>query len=192
MAKLFFITHPEVDIDPEKPVPEWGLSGKGRERMRVFAASPLTDKVGAIWSSAETKALEAADILAGSRGLTVQVLHTLHENDRTATGFLPPSEFEEVANSFFASPEMSVRGWERAVDAQSRVRTAFEVIMESAAAEDGDIAVISHGAVGTLLLCHLLGEPIDRALDQPGQGHYWTYCLDSQAVLHRWLPIAPR
>lgn len=28
----------------------------------------------------------------------------MHENDRSATGFLPPPEFEAVANQFFANP----------------------------------------------------------------------------------------
>lgn len=36
------------------------------------------------------------------------------ENDRSSTGFLPPEEFEVVADAFFAQPGVSVRGWETA------------------------------------------------------------------------------
>jgi hypothetical protein len=45
----------------------------------------------------------------------------MHENDRSATGFLPPDEFETVANRLFAEPLVSIRGWERAIDAQLRI-----------------------------------------------------------------------
>ena len=112
------------------------------------------------------------------------------ENDRSATGFLPPSEFEEVADAFFAAPELSVRGWERAVDAQTRIRKAVSRIV--AGHGDGDLAIVSHGAVGTLLFCALAGRGIARSFDQPFQGHVWTARLPDLVPKTGWVPIAPR
>jgi len=79
-----------------------------------------------------------------------------------------------------------VRGWERAIDAQARVVRAVEEI----AAKDktsGAIAIVSHGAVGTLLYCHLAGEPIARRRDQPpnGGGNYYRFTLSPRAA-HGW------
>ena len=54
-------------------------------------------------------------------GVPYSVVAALHENDRSATGYLPPDRFEAVADRFFAEPETSVLGWERAVDAQARI-----------------------------------------------------------------------
>lgn len=190
LRRLFFVTHPEVVVDPGRPVNRWFLSNRGVERMREFACSHEVQTVRSIWASDETKAIEAAGILAGSLGLSVNVKPELHENDRTATGFLPPAEFEKVADEFFAQPHQSIRGWERAIDAQTRIKTAFRSIVE--AHGDGDIAIVAHGAVGTLLLCDLLKVEINRSQDQPFQGHFWTYSLDGQALLHRWRPIAAR
>ena len=190
MGLVLFVTHPEVVVDPKTPVPQWGLSEQGARRMRAFAASPEAEGLTAIWSSEETKAVQAADILAKRSGLTVERLHALHENDRSATGFLPPPQFEAMADAFFASPEESVRGWERAIDAQARITAAFDHVL--AASPAGKVAIVSHGAVGTLLLCRLLGQPISRAPDQPFQGHYWVYDSDSGSVLHGWRSIAPR
>ncbi len=68
----------------------------------------------------------------------------------------------------FARPSESVRGWERAVDAQARIVRAVNRILD--AREHGDIAIVAHGGVGTLLLCHLLKEPISRGRDQPLAG----------------------
>jgi broad specificity phosphatase PhoE len=185
---LFFITHPEVVVDPTVPVPKWGLSDKGRARMAAFAASDTVANVTAVWSSAETKAVEAAALLAARLGLTPAVDEALHENDRTATGFLPPDEFEKVADAFFAAPHASIRGWERAADAQARIVAAVERCL--AASPAGDVAIVAHGGVGTLALCHYLGVPIDRSYDQPFQGNYWT--LEDGKALHRWRSIAER
>lgn len=190
MKIVYFVTHPEVAVDPTVPVPQWGLSEAGAARMRAFAARPALQGLDAVWASEETKAVEAARILAEPQALAVRQHAGLGENDRSATGFLPPPEFEATADAFFANPEASVRGWERAVDAQARVAAAFDQIV--AQTVDGAIALVAHGGVGTLLLCRLLHQPIARAADQPFQGHFWAYDADSRRVLHGWRPIAPR
>lgn len=190
MARLYFITHPEVTIDPRTPVGRWGLSGRGIARMREFSSSRVPEDVRAIWSSTETKAIEAAGILAGALGLGIDVCKALGENDRSATGFLPPQEFEAVADRFFAEPEASIRGWERAADAQARVKKAVSRIV--AGHGEGDLAIVAHGAVGTLLYCALAGLPIDRSFDQPSQGHFWRADLQGLRPLGGWVPIAPR
>lgn len=74
-----------------------------------------------------------------------------------------------MADEFFARPEVSVRGWERAVDAQGRIVTAVTELLADERSGAGDVLVVAHGAVGTLLLCHLLGRPITRQLDQLDQ-----------------------
>ncbi len=95
MACLYFITHPEVVVDARTPVERWHLSASGIERMRTFSRLPKLAGLRAIWSSTETKAIEAAGILAAVWGLGVSVSQALGENDRSATGFLPPAEFEQ-------------------------------------------------------------------------------------------------
>ncbi len=163
-----YVSHPEVAIDPAVPVPEWGLSARGRERAAIAAALPWMAGVRRIMASTERKAIETAEILAAPRGLAVETREGMHENDRSATGFLPPPEFEATANRFFAHPEESVRGWERAIDAQARIRAAVAAAL--AEPGEGDICFVGHGGVGTLLYCALAGLAIDRRHDQPGGG----------------------
>lgn len=183
---LYFITHPNVVIRRDLPVPRWPLSELGKQRMRAGLRQPWVRKVTSVYCSTEQKAIDGAQILADHLSVAIHQLEALGENDRSATGFLPPDEFERVADEFFAAPATSVRGWERAVDAQSRVVRAVEEI----AARDntgGAIAIVSHGAVGTLLYCHLAGEPIDRRRDQPpnGGGNFYGFTLSPSAV-HSW------
>jgi broad specificity phosphatase PhoE len=123
--------------------------------------------------------------------LSPNVIAGLGENDRSSTGYLPKAEFETVADAFFASPEASVRGWERAVDAQRRIVTAVDHALAMASG-DGDVAIIAHGGVGALLLCHLKGVPISRTEDQPGQGGGNLYSFDAatRRLVSGWRSIA--
>ncbi|MEM6467534.1 MAG: histidine phosphatase family protein [Pseudomonadota bacterium] len=172
MGKLIVLSHPEVVVDPSVPIPDWGLNAIGRRRTEAFAPSPVLASVGAVWSSPERKARDTAAILAAHLELEVHIHGSLAENDRSATGFLPPDQFEAAADAFFAAPSTSYRGWETASAAQQRIVGATRTLAR--AHSEGDLALVTHGAVGTLLWCHLAGQPIDRRFDQPGQGHFWT------------------
>ncbi len=114
----------------------------------------------------------------------------LGENDRSSTGFLKPDEFEAVADEFFTNPEKSVRGWERAADAQRRIVRAVSSI-EQQDRSVGNVAIVSHGAVGTLLYCYLMGKPISRKWDQPpnGGGNFYTFTLSPSHAKAGWAAI---
>ncbi len=189
MTVVRFITHPDVVVDPARPVPEWHLSLRGIHRARMMLDRPWVAALRSLFSSGERKALDTAAILSAATGLDVTVLEALHENDRSASGYLPGPAFEAMADAFFAQPEESVRGWERAADAQARIVAAVEQVL--ALAPPGDVAIIAHGAVGALLLCRLKGVPISRAEDQPGRGggNLFAFDRDSRALLHGWRPI---
>ncbi|MCK1387850.1 histidine phosphatase family protein [Bradyrhizobium sp. 21] len=180
-----YLTHPQVQIDPAVPVPQWGLSPVGRARTAALAHASWLASTTQIVSSGERKAIETAEIIASWLGLMIEIRAAMHENDRSATGFLKPAEFEQVADRFFAEPHLSVRGWERAVDAQARiVREAEEVLGRK---RPGDVLFVGHGAVGTLLFCHHAGHPIDRVHDQPaGGGHCFAFARDGRQIVHGW------
>jgi broad specificity phosphatase PhoE len=182
-VQIYVVTHAEVAVDPAVPVPEWGLSAAGRARLTHLVAQPWVATLTGVVSSTERKAVETAEVLAAGAGVPLTTDEALGENDRSATGYLPPAEFEAVADEFFARPDDSVCGWERAVDAQRRIVAAVGRV---AAAATGDVAVVSHGGVGALLLCSLLGVPIDRRYDQPGQGSWYRFDATSREVAHGW------
>lgn len=193
MSIVRYVSHPQVRISAEVPVPRWGLSDLGRARAEAMCRQPWIGDVDRIVCSQETKALETASIVAAATGISVEVRVDTHENDRSGTGFVPSERFEELADAFFAQPEHSVEGWERAVDAQVRVVEATADLFADDAA--GDVMIVGHGGVGTLLLCHLLGVGIDRAEDQnggdaaPGGGNVWAYDRSRRSVVYRWRPV---
>ncbi len=155
--------------------------------MSRFSSSSILDNLAAIFTSSETKAIETAQILSEAKQISFAIHQGLEEIDRAAASFLPADEFERTADAFFAKPNHSIRGWERAVDAQARIVRAMESLVNTPLV--GDIAIVTHGGVGTLLLCSYLRLSITRKLDQPSQGHYWTLDIASRKALHAWLPL---
>jgi broad specificity phosphatase PhoE len=190
MTCVYFITHPDVTIEPEIPVTEWGLSPLGRTGMRALLGQPWVPKLGAVWCSTERKAIEAAELIANAIGTSPRQLRELGENDRSSTGYLPKTEFDATADAFFANPNRSVRGWETAADAQARIVAAVTTMLTGTQA-GRDIAVVSHGAVGALLLCQLKNCPISRAEDQPagGGGNYFSFDVTTKSLRHGWRPV---
>lgn len=190
--RVRYLTHPEVEIDPAIPVGQWHLNARGRARAEAFAGAPHLAGTVAIYASREAKAIDTAAPIAATLSLTPILRADMGENDRTATGFLPGPEFETTADAFFANPDTAIRGWETARAAQARIVAAAEAAL--AEAPDGDVLLIGHGAVGTLLYCHLAGLAISRAHDQPkGGGNVFAFERISRNILHPWLPmeIAP-
>jgi len=189
--KIYFVTHPQVTIEPTIPVREWPLSDIGRERMASMLKQPWVQCIGFIGSSQERKALDAAEILSRKINVLVRIFVDLGENDRTSTGYLAPDEFQFTADLFFAHPDESIRGWEPARTAQRRIIEAVEDVVAAADGCGGDVAILAHGGVGALLLCHLKAQPISRQEDQPGAGggNYFVFEARSNALLQGWRPI---
>lgn len=182
-----YLTHPQVRIEPLKDVRLWSLNPEGQARVSALAACPGSlSKTHRIISSSETKALETAEPLALSLGATLETRPMMHENDRSSTGFLPPEEFEEVADTFFAEPSKSVRGWETAEDAQRRILA--EVNASLVGHREGDVLFVGHGGVGTLLFCALSGIGIDRRFDQGagGGGCWFQFDLEKRRPRRGW------
>ncbi len=191
--RALYLTHPQVRMDAAVPVPLWGLSDEGRERAEAFVARGVVPGGAVLFSSRETKALELAEILGHVTGTPILTDHDMGENDRSATGFLPPALFEDHADRFFAAPNESVSGWERAADAQSRIVGSVRTALASIPA-DALVVFCGHGAVGTLLKCHLGGRPICRAEDQSRWGHIgggngFLFETATGQLLREWTPM---
>jgi broad specificity phosphatase PhoE len=183
----YYLTHPQVDMEPDRPVPLWRLSSTGRNRVGALLEKPWLHGIERIVSSAETKAVETASIIAAPLRVPIEIDEKMGENDRSSTGFLPPEEFELAADRFFGEPEKSWSGWERAVDAAARMEVAAEKWLR---ASNKTTLFVGHGAVGTLLKCRIAGYPIARTHDQPpGGGNIFAFGIASRELLCDWTPM---
>ena len=192
MPTVYFVTHPEVVVDPQVPVPDWGLSAIGRQRMEAFCQRPELADVTDVFTSDERKAMDCAEALQRARGLPFATREDLRENDRSATGYIAPPRFWEIVDQFFGQPDTSILGWETARAAQARIKNGVAACI-AARRGKGDLVIFAHGGVGTLLLSDLRGEPISRRHGQPiaGGGCYFAFDRDSHALQHGWRDIVP-
>lgn len=181
---MHFFTHTEVVADPEVPVPEWELSEFGRARAELLSAR--LSGIGSLWVSPEGKAQQTSRIVGAGIGFEATTVGGLAEMVRSSTGYLPEPEFWATYREFLALPSHSSRGWETAVDAQRRIVGRVDGLLASHTDPATDVAVVSHGGVGALLLCELLGTPIQRLVDQPRQGSHFSFDVDSREVLSGW------
>lgn len=190
MTRIYFVTHPEVVIDPNVPVPDWGLSDRGWARIKSFCARPELLSVTDVFTSTERKARDCAEALKTERGLAFKIDARLDENNRSSTGYVAPPRFWEIVKLFFEDPHQSILGWERAIDAQIRIKQAVESCISNRQ-KSGDICIFAHGGVGTLLLCDLMNEPISMARGQPipGGGCYFSFEAESRRLVHGWQDI---
>ena len=194
MTTALYLSHPEVRIDPAVPVPQWGLSAVGRARVEAIRHRAWLHAIERIVSSDEDKAQETAHLIGDAIGVPVEIAPDMGENDRFATGFLPPDEFEATADAFFADPDASVRGWETARAAQARIVAATRDVL--AGHEARPTLFVGHGGVGTLLACAIRGQAIDRAHDQgktpgtnPRGGNVHGFATDMSEALFGWRPM---
>lgn len=184
-----YISHAQVEIDPNVPVPNWSLSARGRERTKGFAEAVLVKGLKRIVTSDETKARETAAIIGAALGIEPEVAEGLGEIDRSVPGYVPAERFEELANLCFAKPEESAEGWERAIDAQKRIVEAVNRVL-AGHDPNAPIGIVGHGGVGTLLKSHLAHRAISRAGDQPlGGGNAYMIRLSDRLLLGDWMPF---
>jgi len=184
-----YLSHPQVEIDPQKEIDKWSLNDLGESRVVALSQSGALVGTQIVISSAETKAIETASPIAKALGCQLEIRQRMHENDRSSTGFLPPDEFETVADQFFKYPDQSVRGWETARSAQARI--VAEVRECLLLYPDCDILFVGHGGVGTLLYCYLSGVDISRDFDQGagGGGCFFEFQDLQSEPRSRWRPL---
>lgn len=185
MPALFrYLTHPEVQVDPALPVPSWGLSAIGRARVMALVAKG--------WLRGTTQVIASAE----RRWKRPNQLRSLWE---CGWKFAAPCtkmialrlaicrqrSLKPSPTTLFAFPDTSIRGWERARDAQDRIVREAEVVLGRN--NVGDVLFVGHGAVGTLLYYHYANVQINRVHDQPsGGGHYFAIKKAGREVAHGW------
>jgi broad specificity phosphatase PhoE len=152
MTKLVLIRHARVTVDPRLPADQWRLSAQGIEAASALCRDPAVAEVSLFYTSSEPKALATALAISG-RQAVVQV-PDLRELDRSAAGWLDTAaEYAALVEELFRHPDEPVRGCEPATVAQRRIVHAIDTLV--AAHHGRTLAVVSHGIVLALYMCHV-------------------------------------
>jgi len=163
------------------------LIAEVRKRGSAEAASELTNlrayELSAIYSSDLSRAIKSAEIIAGPHGLKPIIIPELRERN---FGVWEGMSFDEIKekwpdafNSWSSNPlKFSPMDGESTIEVRERAVRAFEKILnrnidtspislldkkaQGMVASSESIAIVSHGGINRVMLCHLLGMPLEN------------------------------
>ena len=164
LGRLIMVRHGESEgnrdrrftLSPEVPLTELGRQ-QAREAAQRIAKRFTPDR---IISSPYRRARQTSDIIAGELGLSIEVVHDLHERE---LGVLKGQSYDLLRD--LAGQDSGYdpkRGWlwrpeggESYEDVRRRVSIAIDEIRERY--PDQELVVVSHGGVMLSMWAHLTG-----------------------------------
>jgi len=141
------------------------LSPRGEEQMKK-AALMIKEPLKAVYTSDLIRAVRSAGIIAGP--LTPIIVPAFRERDFGAWEGMSWDEIKEKYPDAFSSwakdpLSFSPVGGESTLELKERVMAALDKTL--ARHNDGDsIAIVAHGGVNRVVICALLGVPLENIL----------------------------
>jgi broad specificity phosphatase PhoE len=149
--RLILVRHSLPEFVTGVPASQWHLSAEGRRRCRRLAERLAAQELAAIVTSDEPKAVETGQIVAETLGLRLEVAAGVHEHQRgIVTDMGSQEQFRAQVARFFDLPDELIMGYETADQAHARFHAAVDRVLEQH--PTGNLAIVSHGTVITLLI----------------------------------------
>ncbi|HLC39749.1 MAG TPA: histidine phosphatase family protein [archaeon] len=184
--KIYLITHPDTVPTSEKVPPKWKISEDGWKQVRSLAKRKFWSEVEFIYASTEPKAHLAGRYWAKKHRIPMKIVEGIDEI-RKRNQFLRKKQLWENVDYFYANPAKSARGWETARNCLERMLKAFNRIVSTEKKKKRKaIAVVSHGAVANLYVCHLKKIKPSRKVGQKKIGSWIVIDTDRKKVLTKW------
>ena len=188
MTTIHFVRHGETVWHHENRYAgssDVALTERGRRQASALAGWAASVPIERVLSSDLSRAVETATESATAVGVPLEVDPRLREVDfgrgEGMTADEMTATFPDERERFLSAPASSpLPGGESGVAAVERAGTA---LLELAASERTAL-VVAHTTLGRLLLCHVLGLPLDayrRAFPSVGNGTVSTFELPPDA-----------
>lgn len=175
VTKIYLIRHGETEgADTRRykghidvPLSENGIEQVKRlsEFISAKAGAHCNVPLHAVYCSGLSRAVRSAEIIAGPFGLKPIIVEELKERNFGAWEGMSFDEIEkkdpEAFSAWAANPlAFSPLKGESTLDVKDRALKAFNAIVERHNGEN--IAVVSHGGINRVILCELMGMPLEN------------------------------
>ena len=166
MNSIYLIRHGEIPQSaPRRFVGQTDLplTDRGRAQMEAVAAFLQGRGVGRLFCSPLSRCMESAQIVGAALGLEPEAVPDLREICLGAWEGLTVEEVRERFPGRYEARGRNIAGFrppggESFADLQRRAWPAFE----TASASSSSLAVVAHGGVNRVLLCRILGVPLEN------------------------------
>ena len=150
--KLYLITHACTRQIPNVDAARWQLNDVGRQQAAALARQPFWEGVDRLLLSSEAKTRLTIAPLLEEKSLPAAEDARFDELRRT-----PEWTYDYTARvaELFRRPQESAAGWERAVDALTRLRAG--IAEWTCRHPQETLALVGHGLTFSLYRAHLLG-----------------------------------
>ncbi len=144
------------------------LSQQGRAQARAWRGYFRGRPIAQVWSSPMDRALDTACLACGTdRGSLVR-RPGLREIDLGTWEGMPFGEIQALYPEAWAARGRDLAGFrppggESFMDLQRRVVP----VLDQALDVDGDLVIVAHAGVNRMILCHVLGRPVDHLFTIP-------------------------
>ena len=166
MSEMYLIRHGEItQSSPRRFVGQSDLllTDRGREQMRQVAGYLVGRGVSRLLCSPLSRCVESAGIVGSALGLRPEIVPDLRE---IGLGVWEGLTVEEVRERFPGEYEargldlarFRPAGGESFTDVERRAWAAFEAVSKFNSPQ----AIVAHGGVNRLLLCRILGMPLEN------------------------------
>lgn len=155
-AQLILIRHAAPVIEPGRAAKAWTLPPDAVGPVERLGAQIDAERLVEIVSSTETKAVATAEMLAKRFSMAWRIAEGLHEHERGVLPWMAEDQWRAQLAEFFARQDELIFGLETANRALQRFRAAVKSTLDTARA--GDVVIVSHGTVMSLLLAEITGE----------------------------------
>jgi alpha-ribazole phosphatase/probable phosphoglycerate mutase len=141
------------------------LSRNGIEEMKRLADFINSYALSAVYCSDLNRARKSAEIIADPYGITPVTVRDLRER---SFGIWEGMSFDEIQekypqefNAWAGNPlKFKPMQGESTIEVESRALHIFNEILEKHCGES--IAIVSHGGINRVILCHVLGIPLEN------------------------------
>ena len=143
------------------------LSTAGHQQAKHLAEYLSSERIDALYSSPQQRALQTAEPIAADKGLAIQIVDDVAEWDRNASFYIPTEELKAENDPRW---QAMVRGeWTAADDTVEgfRIRVVDAVEALVVAHPGQRFAVVCHGGVINAYLSHVLGLPVSKGFFYP-------------------------
>src|SRR5437667_8739364 len=110
MRKLILIKHARPQVDPAVAAEEWTLGPEGREGAGRLVERLQRYNFARLYSSAEPKALQTAQVIGAALARPVEQVSGLEEHDRRDVPHMESREFISLMALLFSQPQRRVLG----------------------------------------------------------------------------------
>ena len=143
------------------------LSIAGHQQAKHLAEYLSSERIDALYSSPQQRALQTAEPIAAEKQLTIEVVDDVAEWDRNSSFYIPTEELKATNDPRW---QALVRGeWTAQDDTPDGFRERVVTAVEGLIAQHNGhrIAVTCHGGVINAYLSHVLGLPVGQGFFYP-------------------------